>query len=140
MTDFTKFNPVVAFQANGVIVGYSKMEFFKPDASASDYADPTIPDMQLQLTKLFAALEGIEMRHLILLIDNLKNMVESSAHGAGMAVASMLADSPNFSVEQKDKAFETLKGYFNHMEEEEEHPDAAEMLHKFFVKPGQKPN
>lgn len=120
MKDFTKLNPNLALCTEGQTLGVSFMEFFTPDGSQSLYVEPDTDLLLAQMTSILQILEGVELRHSLVVLRNMVGMIEHSAVQGANAVVSVVKNHPKLTEDQKDTALQAVHDYFSDEEEEDE--------------------
>lgn len=139
--DFTKLNPMLGIQADGKIVGTTRMHFFKEDGSPSAYADPKISVMQDHLTRIMTQFAELELRHILILIDNLKTMLEDASQQGAHSIVTLIMTNPAIPLDEKEKLIDGINTYFTSVEPDEITPENChEQVLRRFKSDKTKPN
>jgi hypothetical protein len=134
--DFTKLNPMLGIQADGKIVGSTRMIFFKEDGSPAAYADPKISVMQDHLMRMMTQFAELELRHVLILIDNLKTMLEDASLQGAQSIVTVIMTNPSIPLGEKEKLIDSINTYFTMVEPDEEITGEncqEELLKRFFT-------
>lgn len=123
--DFSKFNPKLVLVADHEIVGQTRMEIFTEEGNLSPYSEPETKDVLNKMAAVLQLLEGTEVRHLLVTLNNLVSMVEHSVVQGGNAAVDLVKSHPELTERQKDDLLQNIHDYFQ--EDEEEDP-----LERFF--------
>lgn len=126
--DFSKLNPTLILVADHEIVGKAKMNIFNAEGQSSPYVEPNTKTVLEQMTAVLKVLEGTEVRHLLVTLNNLVAMIEHSVVQGGNAVVDLVKAHPELTEDQKDRLLQNINDYFQEEDKEED------LLAKFFSK------
>lgn len=133
MTDkYSLFNPTTVLTANNIRIAEVKMKIFNDDGTPVPYEDMPISDMTQYMTAMLAVVSHLEMRHILILLDNMNNMTERAALSAGDLVKSMINTPQAIGIVDTDLLNASLNSYFNDFSEPNTDIEVADRLKDFF--------